>query len=186
MAIDMIEQSEMGALTHSRLGNKCFIDDNYSNFLGLFGSGGSLHGHRYFDKQRASQVQSSGEWNIDPTKENDCDYLQERLGVLQNRIAQRLADANKRYRTESETTALRNYETDYKNRIAKLKCVEKKLEEDKAKEEKHNAEVLKQTALDTAQFSVPQVQGVSNTSKYIMLGVGGLVATIVIIAVLRR
>ena len=127
MAIDMIEQSEMGALTHSRLGNKCFIDDNYSNFLGLFGSGGSLHGHRYFDKQRASQVQSSGEWNIDPTKENDCDYLQERLGVLQNRIAQRLADANKRYRTESETTALRNYETDYKNRIAKLKCVEKKL-----------------------------------------------------------
>jgi hypothetical protein len=43
MGYNMLESNELGALSNSRLGNKCFVDDNdYSNLLGLFGGGGLL------------------------------------------------------------------------------------------------------------------------------------------------
>lgn len=48
MGVEMIEQSDMSALSQSRLGDKCFVndsdDDNFSNF--------SLRGKKYHDKKR--------------------------------------------------------------------------------------------------------------------------------------
>ena len=66
MGIDLIENSEMSALSPSRLGNKCFVDDD--SYANLFG----IRGHRYKDIQRAKQVSKGGTWNIDPAKEKDC------------------------------------------------------------------------------------------------------------------
>ena len=180
MAIDMIEQSELSALAPNRLGNKCFIDDDdYANF--------SLRGKKYYDRKRAKEVTSSGTWNIDPARANDCNYLQDRLTQLQNTIEGRVGQASKKYRTEAETRVLRGYETDYKNRVASLKCTEKKLAQQKEEEVKANLQLAQQTA----NIPLPQLMGEeptkkSNLTKFILIGVGGLVLVITAVVLLRR
>jgi hypothetical protein len=189
MAIDMIEQSELSALAPSRLGNKCFInddDDNYANGNGkIFGI--KVRGKKWDDKQRAKEVTSGGEWNIDPARAGDCNYLQDRLTQLQNTIEGRTSQASKKYRTEAETRVLKGYETDYKNRVASLKCVEKQLAKQKEEEVKANLKL----AQETANIPLPQLMGEeptqkSNLTKYLLFGVGGLVLVITTVVLLRR
>jgi hypothetical protein len=181
MGIDLLENSELGALASSRLGNKCFVDDNeYDNFLGI-------HGKQYYDKKRAKEVTSSGTWNLDPAKTNDCDYLQTRLTLLQNTIEGRVGSASRKYRTEAETRVLRGYETDYKNRVASLKCNEKQLAKQKEEEVKANYELAQKTAnIPLPDLIGQEPQTKSNTTKYILIGVGGLVLVITAIALLKR
>ena len=193
MAIEMVENNELGALSQSRLGNKCFVDDeDYANFI--FGKkrskvlGVSIRGRKWHDEQRAKQVQQRGEWDLDPTKANDCNYLQSRLTVLQNTIEGRTGQAGKKYRTEAETRVLKGYETDYKNRIANLKCVEKGLAKEQEVQVQKNLELAKQVS----NIPLPELMGQdtatpkSNLTKYILFGVGGLVLVITAIALLRR
>lgn len=186
MAVDMIEQSELSALAPSRLGNKCFIndDDDYAN---LFGNKYFLRGQKFRDKERAKEVTSSGTWNVDPAKANDCNYLQDRLTQLQNTIEGRVSQAGRKYRTEAETRVLKGYETDYKNRVASLKCTEKKLAQQKEEEVKANLKL----AQETANIPLPQLMGEeptkkSNLTKYLLFGVGGLVLVITTVVLLRR
>ena len=182
MGIDLIENSEMSALSPSRLGNKCFVDDD--SYANLFG----IRGHRYKDIQRAKQVSKGGTWNIDPAKEKDCNYLQDRLTQLQNTIEGRLGSAGKGYKTNSEVRVLRGYETDYKNRIASLKCVETKEQADKTAEEKKNIALINQTANAPIGSLLPDevLAKKSNTTKYILYGVGGIVLVITTLAILKR
>ena len=181
MGIDLIENSEMSALSPSRLGNKCFVDDDsYANL--------TFRGHKYKDKQRAKEVASSGTWNIDPAKEKDCNYLQDRLTQLQNILEGRLGSAGKGYKTASEVRVLRGYETDYKNRVASLKCVETKEQAEKTAEEKKNIDLINQTANAQIGSILPDeaLAKKSNTTKYILYGVGGIVLLITTLAILKR
>jgi len=194
MAIEMIENSELGALAPSRIGNKCFIiddDDDYANILGIgkgkiFGI--SVRGHKYYDQQRAKEVQKKGEWDLNPSQAGDCNYLQSRLTVLQNTIEGRTGQAGKKYRTEAETRVLKGYETDYKNRIANLKCVEKALAKEQEIQVQKNVELAKQIS----NVPLPELMGQdsvtpkSNLTKYLLFGVGGLVLVITTVVLLRR
>jgi hypothetical protein len=182
MAVELIEDSELSALAPSRLGNKCFVndDDSYANL--------TFRGHKYWDKQRAKEVTSSGTWNIDPAKEKDCNYLQDRLTQLQNTIEGRVGSAGKGYKTDSEVRALRGYETDYKNRIASLKCVETKEQASKEAEEKKNIELINKTASQQISGLLPDEKGTtkSNTTKYLLYGVGAIVLVITTLAILKK
>lgn len=191
MAIDMIEQSELSALAPNRLGNKCFIDDTDDDYADFFGKkkifGVDLRGRKQRDKDRAKEVTSSGTWNVDPARANDCNYLQDRLTQLQNTIEGRTSQAGRKYRTEAETRVLKGYEIDYKNRVASLKCTEKKLAQQKEEEVKANLQLAQQTA----NIPLPQLMGEeptkkSNLTKFILIGVGGLVLVITAVALLRR
>lgn len=190
MGIDLIENSEMSALAPSRLGNKCFInddDDDYANGNGkIFGI--KVRGKKWDDKQRAKEVEKKGEWTIDPAKVNDCDYLQTRLTLLQNTIEGRVGSASRKYRTEAETRVLRGYETDYKNRVASLKCAEKKLAQEQDAQVKKNVDLAKQIADTPIGNLLPEEATApkSNATKYILIGVGGLVVVITAIALLKR
>ena len=125
-------------------------------------------------------------WRIDPAFEKSCTYLTTRLKNLRSAIQGELSKNPSATKTDRTISPMVNFETDYKTRIENLKCIDKSLEQENKAEEKKNIDVLKETALDTIQFDVPEIAGTSNTSKYIMLGVGGLVVAIVIIAVLRK
>lgn len=125
-------------------------------------------------------------WKIDEKKLDDCEYLTTTLSKLQASIQSELAKNPSKTTQERTINPMVDWERSYKSNIIRNKCVEKKLAKEQADEEKKNAEILKQTAEDTAKFNIPEIKGVGNTSKYIMLGVGGLVVAIVIIAVLRK
>jgi hypothetical protein len=180
MAIELIEDSELGALASSRLGNKCFLDDDKYAYASIV-SRKEKNRRADSDREAVDRI-----WRIDPAFEKSCTYLTTRLKNLQSSIQGELAKNPSKTRSDRTISPMVNWETEYKKRIEDLKCVDKSLEQEKTEEEKKNIDILKQTALDTAQFDVPEIKGTSNTSKYIMLGVGGLTLAIVIIAILRR
>lgn len=186
----MIENNELGALAPSRIGNKCFVNDDDENYANGNGKilGIKVRGKKWDDKQRAKEVERSGTWNLDPAKVNDCDYLQTRLTLLQNTIEGRVGSAGRKYRTEAETRVLKGYETDYKNRIANLKCVEKALAKEQETQVQKNVELAKQIS----NVPLPELMGQdsvtakSNLTKYLLFGVGGLVLVITTVVLLRR
>jgi len=180
MAIELIEDSEMGALAPSRLGNKCFLDDDKYANLSIV-SRKEKNRRADSDRDAVNRV-----WRIDPVFEKNCTYLTTRLKNLQSSIQGELAKNPSKTRSDRTISPMVDLETQYKKKIENLKCVDTALEQEKTEEEKKNIDILKQTALDTTQFDVPEISGTSNTSKYIMLGVGGLTLAIVIIALLRK
>jgi hypothetical protein len=181
MAIELIEDSELGALAQSRLGNKCFLndDDKYANLSWV--SKKEKNRRADSDREAVDRV-----WRIDPIFEKNCTYLTTRLTNLQSAIKGELAKNPSKTRSDRTISPMVDWETQYKKKIENLKCVDTALEEEKSAEEKKNIEILKQTALDTTQFDVPEISGTSNISKYVLLGVGGLTLAIVLIAVLRK
>jgi hypothetical protein len=189
MAIDMIEDSELSALAPSRLGNKCFIDDShYSNLLGLFGSGGSIRGHKYHDRKRAeAESRNINSESVDPVREKDCDYLTQLLAETQNRIQVELGSNPSKARVSNVVGALRQKEANLKNLVAKNKCEDKALSEQsrRAKEETI-AEINKASAdsPDLAKASELATQG-GGVSKYLLWGVGGIVGIVTLIIVFK-
>jgi hypothetical protein len=184
MGYDMLEGSEMGALSESRLGNKCFIDDdNYSNAI-------SLRGKKYHDKKRtqAEGGNIASSWAIDPTKENDCSYLQDRLIELQNAIEVQLSSNPTPARIQNVVKPMKEFEAQYKNKVAKLKCVEQQatIELQKQKEDTL-AEINKASAStpDLASAGSEINKGGSKTTKYLMYGIGGIVVAVTLIIIIK-
>lgn len=183
MAIEMIEQSEMSALAPSRLGDKCFIDDNNEDNFSNF----SLRGKKYHDRKRAKSEGSnvSSEWAIDPTYENDCTYLQERLVALQNAIEVQLSSAPSKARIENVVGALKNSEANYKNKISSLKCVEKQSSLELQKQKEDTLAEINKASASTPDLTQAPPQGGSKTTKYLMYGIGGIVAIVTLVIVIK-
>ncbi len=199
MGYDMLESNELGALTESRLGNKCFVDeqDNYSNLIGLgvLGLATNKLGITNFSvvtkkqkEQRAKYERDKIEntWKIDPIKSGDCSYLSSRLEQLQNTI-----------NTESEVyikdkvaqqrilVPLKRMETQYKNAISQAKCEEIKTKAEAEATKKETLDLLT-TATATPPPTSASEEKSSKTTKYIMYGVGGLVLLLGIIVVIKK
>lgn len=198
MGYDMLEGSEMGALTSSRLGNKCFVDDNdYNSFLGLGALGlatnklGITNFSVLTKKQKEQRAKFEREkvenaWKIDPTKVGDCDYLTSRLEQLQNTIASESEVYIKdKVAQQRILVPLKRMEVQYLNAISQAKCVEKraKAEAEATKQETLN---LLTTATATPPLSSPADEKSAKTTKYIMYGVGGLILVLGILVVIKK
>ena len=186
MGVELIEQSEMSALSQSRLGDKCFVndsdDDNFSNF--------SLRGKKYHDKKRTQAEGSTikSTWAIDPLKESDCAYLQERLLELQNAVEVQLSSSPSAARIANVVKPMKQIEADYKNKLAKLKCVEKQASVELQKQKEDTlAEINKASAStpDLATAGAEIGKGGSKTTKYLMYGIGGVVVLVTLIIVIK-
>jgi len=195
----MLENSEMGALTSSRLGNKCFVDDNnYSNFglgLGALGLASNKLGITNFSiktkKQKEQRAKFEREkienaWKIDPTKVGDCDYLTTRLEQLQNTIASESEVYIKdKVAQQRILVPLKRMEVQYKNAIAQAKCVEKRTKAEAEASKKETLDILS-TATATPPPSSASEDKSSKTTKYIMYGVGGLILILGVLVVLKK
>jgi len=207
MGINMLEGSEMGALTESRLGNKCFVDDNnYSNASGKKKKGfnwtniivpfafTNALGITNFstlsnkDKQaradfEANKVQDT--WKLDPTKISDCSYLASRFEQLQNTIiSESEINASDKVAQKRILEPLKKMEIQYKNAMSQAKCEEtrKKAEEEATKKETLD---LLTSATATPPTSASDDKS-SKTTKYIMYGVGGLILVLGVLVVLKK
>lgn len=197
MGINMLEGSEMGALTESRLGNKCFVDDNnYSNLFGLIPAFWLTNkiGITNFSvltkkqkEQRANFERDKIEatWKIDPTKIEDCDYLTTRLEQLQNTIASESEVYIKdKVAQQRILVPLKRMENQYLNAISQAKCVEKRTKSEAESTKKETLDLLT-TATATPPTSATDEKS-AKTTKYIMYGVGGLILVLGVLVVLKK
>lgn len=173
MAIDSIEYNELGALSQSRIGSKCFVTDNsYSNF--------SIVSKREKERRRQlSEANVSSEWSIDSSLENNCEYLQDRLTQLQNAIEGELQKNPSKVTNERLINPMRSWEVKYKNLIQRNKCVQNQ-EALQSEEQKKQALAILQGTSETTPTQT------SKTTKYIIYGVGGLIVVIGLVLLLKR
>lgn len=178
----MLEGTEMGALSESRLGNKCFIDDN--EYANLFGS----------RKAKRNEAKRTAELNeqfrIPADKEKDCAWLNGKLVEANNQLQAAYEKGLQKRLEKRETRPIIDAIARIKTFLTNAKCEETQL----AKE----AEATTQRALEEvnkASLTLPpdQLAGAetgapttSNTTKYILYGVGGLVLVGVLIAIIKR
>jgi len=211
MGINMLEGSEMGALTESRLGNKCFIDDdNYSNLS--IGKGKKAHKFGLADwflpigitnalgitnittmsnkdKQARAEFESKkvqDTWKIDSTKISDCNYLTTRIEQLQNTIlSESEINASDKVAQKRILEPLKKMETQYKNAISEAKCEETKTKAEADATKKETLDLLN-NATTTPPPSSATDEKSSKTTKYIMYSVGGLILVLGILVVLKK
>jgi len=214
MGYDMLEGSEMGALSESRLGNKCFIDDNdYSNFsigkgkkalrwnptwadavwfpLTVTNAIGVTNITALTDKQKRERAEFEkekirGTWKIDPAKVNDCDFLTTRLTQLQNTIvSESEVYAKDKVAQERILTPLKQMEVEYKNAITQAKCEEKKTKAEEEASKKETLDLLASATATPPPSSASEDKS-SKTNKYILYGVGGLILILGVLVVLKK
>jgi hypothetical protein len=144
-------------------------------------------------QQRATEARTAvtSVWQLDPVKENDCTYLQDRLKQLGLEMDGFLAKNPSKTDLERTYNVMVEFETQYKRKIADLKCVEKADEAKKqadiqriTEEQKKAYEAgLPTTGLENKQ-TTPSTT--SNVTKYILIGTGAVLLTIIGISALRK
>ena len=175
----MLENSDLGALSNSRLGgNKCFIDDsNYSNF--------SIVNKK---KRNAKAVQSiTQQYDLAAIYNGGCDEVENALVRVNAEID---ADRAKNYSASLQSRYIAPKE-DIKAKLltirSELKCVVKKEASEKAAEQKETVDIL--TSASTATPSlIPEDKEddtASKTNKYIIYGVGGVILLVSIILLIK-
>jgi hypothetical protein len=186
MGIELIEQSDMTALAPSRIGNKSFVndDDNWAYGNGRI-LGIKLRGKKWDDKQRATTQGESvaPRYELDPSKQNDCQYLISQLTDIQNNIEAELGSNPSKARLQSVVGAYRTQEAKYKTLISNNKCADAQAA---AENKKAQQEII--GAIDKASADTPQgsVGGTSTKSKYLYYGIGGIVAIVLLVVVVKK
>ena len=180
MGIDLLENSELSALAPSRIGNKCFVDDNnYQNFLGI---GDKKKEERY---EREARESLNARWSINPKYKNDCDYLQKQLEKI---LAEIDAENKKNYPARLRRRFIVPREdlvVQYKQAIIESECVVKKEQTEKAAEQKNTLDTL--ATITNAPPQLPQdEQKADNKNKYIIYGVGGVILLIAIAVLIKK
>ena len=174
MAIDSIENNDLGALAPSRLGNRNFVDDNKFSYLSR------AEKNRRTERSKADV---DATWSIDPVYENNCEYLTTRYRELDNTIETEMGKNPSKVTKERLLNPMLDWKTRYKNQIVKNKCAEIL--------EKQETEASKKETLDIltkATGTPPPIEGdkSSNTTKYIIYGVGGVILLVSVMLLLRK
>lgn len=178
MAIDMIENNELGALSQSRLGNKCFVDEYmYSDFLGI-GRGKKI--------TRKIQAQRSSEYAVDPSQSSDCNYLQQRLQEIKNKIAFELSKNPNKKARQRYLDPLYGAENSFKDAILRNKCEEKTSQAEEQKFKKETEEAIQRASESTPAIPDVKVAKGSRTTKIILVAVGLVVVGVVGVALFRK
>jgi len=209
----MLESNELGALTESRLGNKCFVNENnYSNFsigkgkkairwnptaidflvypIGITNALGITNITTLTNKQKQDRADFEAKkvedtWKLDPAKISDCSYLTTRLEQLQNTIiSESEVYASDKVAQKRILQPLKKMEVQYKNAISQSKCEEIKTKAEAEASKKETLDLLN-TATATPPTSASDEKS-ANTTKYIMYGVGGLILVLGVLVALKK
>jgi hypothetical protein len=181
MGIDLIEQSEMTALSPNRFSSgKNFIDENsYSNANGKFRS---KAWNRYI---RETQAKINERFRVDPKLKDNCEYLKLRLSEVQNELESVLSQNPNNQNKEAKVKPLRENETNYKNLLLRNQCAEIREQKEKEETKKETLETLSAVA-STPPPMLPQDEKSSNTTKYIIYGVGGIIVLVGIVLLFKK
>lgn len=186
MAIDSIENNELAALSQSRVGSKCFVDDNqYTNLLGL-GIGYGLIKRTSNEKKRlAEAVRKTDDLEIKlkylSNPNDDCNTLEKKLTAAQIEIEVGLKNNS----SKDRLNYLRFVEGTLKTRISDLDCFKKQIEKERQDEETKNLNIIDK-ATNTSLSSNEGEDKAKNTNKYIIYGIGGVILLLSVFLLLKK
>jgi len=178
MAIDSIEHNELGALSSSRLGSKCFVDDaDYSNFSIV---------SKKEKKRRTAQALAgiNAEFELNPKLATDCNYLQDSLFALQSKIDSERKKNPSKTMTERFINPLLDLEVKYKAAIQKNRCLDQIAQSEAEAQKKETLDILTKATSDTP-TETPDTPD-TKRNKYIIYGVGGVIVLIGVVMLLKR
>lgn len=210
MGIDLIENSELAALSHNRVAG--FVneynsfsspqpeeddsDDYESNFSDLYeGDDQVKEGYdewlnttaktkyEYAKERRVAEVT----WQLIPQFANRCSYLLDKRTEVKNAIKAALASGA----ADRTLNPMYNFERQVNDLIAKNKCDEdiaeaklKKEKEEASKDFEDTAKKASMLALQLQAQAPPENK--SNLNKYIIIGVGAVVVLTVVAVLLKK
>lgn len=182
MAIDMIENNELGALSQSRMSG--FADDRYSNLLGLnFDIAGIKSAKRKTQETSASVSKS---WAIDPTREKDCNYLLQKLTEVQNQLTYELSKNPNKKARQRYVNPLLDAEKNLKNASLRNNCEQKKAQEEEDKFKRETEDAIKRASESSPEIPKVQVAKGSRITKIVLIGVGLLVVGVVAVKLFKK
>ena len=183
MAIDMIENNELGALSTSRIGGFA-DDDRYANLLpAVVGAIGLKR-----RKKRTTQAvaQRTAEYSVDTNQSNDCNYLQQRLQEIRNKIEFELKKNPNKLARKRYLDPLYGAENNFKDAILRNKCEEKQSQAEEQKFKKETEEAIQRASESTPAIPNVKVAKGSMATKIILVAVGLLVVGVVGVALFRK
>lgn len=191
MAIDMIENNELGALAPSRLGLNEFADDqwvyrNYTgseDFFNLFGSR---------EKKKAS-ARTTIQGKFEDLK-TDCENIQKSIDIVNNEIQLLLKARKKNINVKTQIDEANRTLTELKRLQIEQDCEQKaaEIKSQKAKEETlATLTQLSDVSVGKAQGELAGLQSGSSaqgddTKKLLIYGGIGLAALVAIILIARK
>lgn len=185
MAIDMIENNELGTFTEGRLGLNQFVDEGYKNYTGgedffnLFGS----------RKKRKSAFRDAVRKKYEklPT---DCDNIQSSINIVYNDL-QTIIKRKQNFQQQEEQDETNLIYGELQNLALTQKCDEVRIQAQKAKEAESTLSTLTQITdtsvakakqeLSGLQAGVEATKSNKNLLIYAGLGVAGLLIIALII-----
>jgi hypothetical protein len=186
MAIDMIEDNELGALSLSRTRSGFLDDEQYAKFLGTR-LNWDIAGIKTTQRRTNEIVgDKRREYAVDQNRKNDCDYLMQRIQEIKNQIQYELSKNPDRVGRERYVDPLSSAETQFKNLILSNKCEEKKAKAEEDRLKKETEEAISRAAADTPKIPEIKVAQGSPVTKIILIGVGVLVVAVVGVALFRK
>jgi len=186
MAIDSIENNELAALSQSRIGSKCFVDDNqYTNLLGV-GIGYGLLKRTSNEKKRLAEAQRKTEelelklkYLSNPN--DDCNTLEKKLTAAQIEIEVGLKNNS----STNKLNYLRFVEGTLKTRISDLDCFKKQIAQERKDEETKTLNILDK-ATNTPLSTNEGEDKEKNRNKYIIYGVGGVILLLSVFLLIKK
>lgn len=194
MAIDMIENNELGALAPSRLGLREFADDKlaYKNYTG---------GEDFFNLlgSRKKKIEKYSSWARTKFENlsTDCDKIQGSIDIINNEI-QLLLKQKQTLNIKTQIKETNQILADYKRAQIQQDCERKELEVKTLREREQTLSTLTQlsdVSVGKAQQELAGLQaGLSpeeaasqaKMKKYLLYGGLGLAAILVVVLISRK
>ena len=186
MAIDMIENNDLGVFTEGRLGLRQFADEtrNYTgseDFYNLFGSRSK--------KKTTFREQIRAKYDTYPT---DCPNIQTSIDAISNDVATLLKQKvtlEQREKLDETNKVL----GEYKNKQILQGCEALKTQENQEKERASTLDILTKLSDDSVgkaqselQGLVPSDEGSGKNKNLLIYGGVGVVGLVIIALILRR
>ena len=176
MAIDSIENNELAALSQSRIGSKCFVDD--SQYTNLFGNV-KLKKARSEAETKTEYLEFKLKYLNNPN--DDCNTLEKKLAAVQLEIEVGL----KNNRPTSTINNLNLIESKLKTRISDLDCFKKQIAQERKDEETKTLDILDK-ATNTPLSLDEGEDKEKNRNKYIIYGVGGVILLLSVFLLIKK
>ncbi len=195
MAIDMIENNELGALAPSRLGNYEFVDDAYMNYAGsadFFDNADDGFRNLFGSRKKKMSSYSAETQRKFANLSQDCDKIQGSIDIINVEI-QRLLKLKQNLKAKTQLKEAQEVLADFKTAQISQNC-EKQLSEAKTTQEREQTlktlSELSDTSVGKAQQELAGLQqgaeGQDNTKKLLIYGGIGLAALVAIILIVRK
>ena len=191
MAIDMIEDNELGALAPSRLGLNEFADDQwaYRNYTGPEDFFNILGSRRRKIDAAKSTVRGKFE-----DLATDCANIQKSIDIVNNELQLLLKQRKKNINVKTQVDEANRVLAEFKRLQIEQDCQAKAAEEKSAKEREETLSTLTQlsdVSVGKAQGELSGLQqgasaGSDDTKKLLVYGGIGLAALVAVILIARR